>query len=262
MRQIALFLGLTWAWSWGLWWPYVVYLETKSLPFGLGPFFETAHQWAAWGPFVAAMVTALVFSGGPGVKQLLARGGKVKFAAKYYGFMLLVFPVLIGGALWAAVLLGENIPLGEAWDAPQFLPIAFIFILLLGGPLQEEFGWRGILLPKLLDRTGPEAASILIGLIWGLWHLPLFFMPAQSFYYERPIWGLVLSTTLISFFFTWLYKRTGGSIWAMLILHTMYNFSHYVFPSLENDLAATLLWPLQLVVVALIIWDWRRQREI
>jgi len=261
MAQIATFLGITWAWSWGLWWPYVIYLQTKSLPFGLGSFFEHAHQWAAWGPFVAALLTALIFRGGSGIKALLARGGKVVFAAKYYMFIFLIFPVLIGGAFVAARAMGQEIPWGEAWDAPSVLPIAFLFILLLGGPLQEEFGWRGILLPRLLDRMGPEVASLLVGLVWGLWHLPLFFIPTQTFYYERPIWGLVLSTTIISFFFTWLYKRTGGSIWAMLLLHTMYNFSHYVFPTLQNDLAATFLWPLQLLVVALIIWDWRRERE-
>ncbi|WP_424983705.1 lysostaphin resistance A-like protein [Maritalea sp. S77] len=261
MAQIAVFLAITWAWSWGLWWPYVIYLQNKSLPFGLGGFFEVAHQWAAWGPFIAALITALIFTGGDGLKALLARGVKTKFAAKYYLIIILIFPLLIGGAFFAARLMGQDIAWGEAWDAPLVLPIAFLFILFLGGPLQEEFGWRGILLPRLLDRKGPEFASLLIGLVWGLWHLPLFFIPTQTYYYERPIWGLVLSTSLISFFFTWLYKRTDGSIWAMLLLHTMYNFTHYVFPTLQNDLAATLLWPLQLFVVALIIWDWRRERE-
>lgn len=261
MAQISTFLIITWAWSWGLWWPYVVYLRSGSLPFGLGPFFETAHQWAAWGPFVAALATAILFHGVGGLKSLLMRGVQVKFAAKYYLLIFLLFPLLIGGAYALALLLGQEIALGEAWDAPQILPIAFLFIFFLGGPLQEEFGWRGTLLPILLEKIGPTLSSLCIGLVWGIWHLPLFFMPAQSFYYERPIWGLVLSTTLISFIFTWLYKRTNGSIWAMLLLHTMFNFTHYMFPTLENDVAATLLWPLQFLVVVYIIWDWHQERE-
>lgn len=261
MRQIWVFLGLTFAFSWGLWWPEVIVVNGGSLPFGLTDFFTQPGSFAAWGPLVAALISALIVGGWGALGALLKQGIKGRFSVGYYLILLLAFPLLIGGAMVAAMLMGEVMPQSEGLQNPQLLPIAFLFILFLGGPLQEEFGWRGVLLPRLLERFGPASSSVLVGLVWGLWHLPLFYLPSQAFYYERPIWGLVLSTVLISFIFTWLYRRTGGSIWAMLLLHTMFNFTHYVVPALQSDLAATILWGTQLAAVAWIIWDWRKEND-
>lgn len=261
MRQIWVFLGLTFAFSWGLWWPEVIVVNGGSLPFGLTDFFAQPGSFAAWGPLVAALISALIVGGWGAVGGLLKQGIKGRFSVGYYLVLLLVFPLLIGGAMVAAMLMGEVMPQSEGLQNPQLLPIAFLFILFLGGPLQEEFGWRGVLLPRLLERFGPASSSVLVGLVWGLWHLPLFYLPSQAFYYERPIWGLVLSTVLISFIFTWLFRQTGGSIWAMLLLHTMFNFTHYVVPALQSDLAATILWGTQLAAVAWIIWDWRKEND-
>lgn len=259
MRQIWIFLGLTFAFSWGFWWPEVVVVNGGTLPFGLTDYFAQPGSPAAWGPLIGAVLSALIVGGWGAVGALLKRGIMARFAWVYYAVIFLTFPILIGGAMALALIMGETMPQSEGLQDPGVLPIAFLFILFLGGPLQEEFGWRGVLLPKLLERFGPSASSIMVGLVWGLWHLPLFYLPSQAFYYERPVWGLVLSTVLISFIFTWLYRRTRGSIWAMLLLHTMFNFTHYVVPALQNDLAATILWGTQLAAVAWIVWDWRKE---
>jgi len=261
MRQIWIFLCVTFLWSWGLWWPKVLVVNGATLPFGLTDYFAQPDSLAAWGPLVGALVSALTTGGFGKTVQLLKRGVQFRFAFKYYAVAFFAFPILIGGAMAIAMLMGESMPPSEGLANPAVLPIAFVFILFLGGPLQEEFGWRGVLLPRLLERMGPSLSSMLIGLVWGLWHLPLFFLPSQAFYYERPIWGLVLSTVLISFIFTWLYQRTNGSVFAVLVLHTMFNFTHYVFPTLQNDLAATILWGTQLLAVALIVWDWRQDSK-
>lgn len=91
-----------------------------------------------------------------------------------------------------------------------------------------------------------------------MWHLPLFFIPGDTIYYDRPIWGLVLTTVLISVLFAWVYNGTNRSIFAVLLFHTMFNLSHYVFPTLASDLAGTTLWVLQLAAVLAVIFFWWR----
>jgi hypothetical protein len=176
--------------------------------------------------------------------------------------IFLLFPVLIGGALLLAIVLGEPVPELPALAEPVSIPIAFIYIFFLGGPLQEEFGWRGYALEHLQDAWSALASSIVVGLMWGLWHLPLFFMPRQEFYYQRPIWGLILSTTLISFLFTWIYNNTGRSIWAALLFHTMFNLSHYLFPTLGSDRASLLLFLFLFVAIGLVLAIWGPKRMV
>ncbi|MEM3672877.1 MAG: CPBP family intramembrane glutamic endopeptidase [Candidatus Bathyarchaeia archaeon] len=115
----------------------------------------------------------------------------------------------------------------------------FIYIFFLGGPFQEEFGWSGYALPRLQARYSALISSVVLGVIWAIWHLPLNLM-----YFAGPQYqvGLAwLSSTVILFIFvsipfTWIYNNTGGSILTALIFHTMLNLSTYViFPVFETE---------------------------
>lgn len=183
-----------------------------------------------------------------------------RFGKLWYLAVFLLFPVLIGGSLLLAVLTGDPAPELPALADPITIPVAFLYILLLGGPLQEEFGWRGYALERLQQKWNAVTSSLVVGLAWGAWHLPLFFMPRQEFYYQRPVWGLLLSTTLVAFLFTWLYNNTRGSILAAMLFHTMFNLSHYLFPTLGSDRASLFLFILLFSCVAavLVVWGPRR----
>ena len=102
-------------------------------PFNLGPY----------GPLVAAIAVTLIAQGLRGVGALLRRGLKVRIGA-WWWVALLIFPVLIGGALAIAIALGDPVPTFAALEQPIALPVSFVIIFFLGGPLQEEFGWRGV----------------------------------------------------------------------------------------------------------------------
>ena len=167
---------------------------------------------------------------------------------------MLLFPGLIGGALLVAALFGAALPEFVALAQPATLPVALIYIFFLGGPLHEEFGWRGYAFEQLRERYPALLAAVIAGLIWGLWHLPLFFVPRAEFYYNRPVWGLLLTTVLVGIILAWFYANTGGSVFAAMLGHTMFNWSNYAFPALGSDLAGLILFGLYGLVVIFILW--------
>lgn len=105
----------------------------------------------------------------------------------------------------------------------QILFVAFSMNLILGGSMGEEFGWRGFALPLLLKKFNPTAASIILGIIWAFWHLPIDItsttIPGPFAVIFRIIW--VIPLTII---FTWFFIKTNGSILIALLLHTSLNF--------------------------------------
>ena len=97
----------------------------------------------------------------------------------------------------------------------------------------DEFGWRGYALPVLQDRFGWRAASLGLGLVWGLWHLPLFFIDGTS-QAHIPIALFLPSVVAMSVLFAWLVHRTAGSVVSALALHTAINFWPSVVPVLPT----------------------------
>lgn len=92
------------------------------------------------------------------------------------------------------------------------------------GPLGEEFGWRGFALPFLLRRRPPLAAALILGVVWAFWHLPTFFIPTLS--QSRVSFLVFLPNSIaLSVIMTWLYRRTGGDLLLMILVHLMANYS-------------------------------------
>ncbi len=133
---------------------------------------------------------------------------------------LIVWPALtLAGNTIASVL---HIPLSThpTWPDQPLIPIlvqSFIWAMLFGGPLNEEIGWRGFALPRLQLRFSPLVASLIIGTLWGLWHVPLHFMDT----YGGGAFGAIirLQEIPVAVIFTWLYNRSKGSLLVMLLLH-------------------------------------------
>ena len=261
-KNVILFFLIAFGWAWLFWIPVALISAGLAVPLGLETFLNGPFNPAAWGPLIAAFFVTFLEEGKDGVKKLLRRGLDFRFGRAWYLVIFLLFPLIIGGALWLAVLTGEPAPELTVLENPMMIPIAFIYILFLGGPLQEEFGWRGYALEQLQKKWNALISSIIVGLVWGAWHLPLFFVPRQEFYYQRPIWGLILSTTLVAVLFTWLYNNTRGSILAAMLFHTMFNLSHYIFPTLGSDQGSLILFFLLFVAVAVILAIWGPKRMV
>jgi uncharacterized protein len=104
-----------------------------------------------------------------------------------------------------------------------------VFFLLLFGPLPEEMGWRGYALDRLQEKRGPWAASLLLGFLWGLWHLPLFFVVGS---YQNTLgvgtvgfWLFMAEVMAVSPLMTWIYNHTGRSILSAVLFHFACNMT-------------------------------------
>ena len=144
--------------------------------------------------------------------------------------------LLLSAALMPAVFLGAwtlaNLGGGDFRIAALeggFLRAAWILLvcfahnLLLGGSLGEEIGWRGFLLPELMKRIPPLAASFAVGLAWGLWHLPVDVFAGFGLAGAGAVLGRVLYAIPLSVLFTWIFLGSRGSVLCVLLLHASVN---------------------------------------
>ncbi|MFB9182295.1 CPBP family intramembrane glutamic endopeptidase [Dactylosporangium sucinum] len=146
-----------------------------------------------------------------------------------------------------AVAIVATLPLPGAWADVRpptlmvlaaYLPVLLMQVLTSG--LAEEPGWRDFAQPRLQDRFGPLTGSLILGPLWGAWHLPLFFSDWAGWPDVR--WSMavefVASSVLLSIVLTWVFNRTGQSLPAAMVLHASVNtvFSLLwpaMFPSLD-----------------------------
>jgi membrane protease YdiL (CAAX protease family) len=120
--------------------------------------------------------------------------------------------------------------------------------LILGGSMGEEFGWRGYALPLLLKKYNPSAASLILGLIWALWHFPI---DITSEYGVGLVVFRIIWTLPLTIIFTWFFIKTNGSILIALLLHTSVN----VLPDLGfiNYETSIIMMTFLLIITASII---------
>lgn len=176
--------------------------------------------------------------------------------------------VLVGPfAVWCAIL--------AAWQAagdanlllvssaiPSLVPL-LLQRFFLGGGLGEEIGWRGYLLPTLLERHTPLTASLIVGIVWGLWHAPAFWGFTSGKEGGATMLALfTVYTVALSVLFTLLWLRTGGNLLLCCVLHASLNATENwvkaVFPAIAAEPEPTLIFAGTIAVLALfggaILW--------
>src|SRR5215210_5653122 len=132
---------------------------------------------AGLGPLLAALAVVGYEAGGGGRRALLDQLLRWRARGRWYAVALLgpVAGVVAAYGLWAAT--GGPPPPAEALAQWPLLPVFFVYILLFGGGVDEEVGWRGFALPRLQARYGPLVASLVLGVFWAGWHIPAWFTP-------------------------------------------------------------------------------------
>jgi len=218
---VLLAYGLAWAWSGFFLFPYLGTLLTQSttptdLLGRLGP---AATLGTMLTPMIAALIMR-IFVSKEGLKGSL---GLLR-APKYYLAALIVPAVFVT----AVVLIVQSLGLGEfRWSEATWF--VYLMLLVIALPVSlftfgEEYGWRGYLLPRLLP-LGEIRASVLLGMIWGVWHLPL--IMAGLNYPGVNVWMAIIIFTFVTvaltFTYTWFYVASSGSVLVAAVFHASTN---------------------------------------
>ena len=216
MRSEPLFFLFVFTFSWSIWVPVAFAGDDLSalhhLAVGIG----------AAGPSLAGVICTAKDEGRRGLRSLLASLVRWRLPARWY-VLCLVGPLAV--ALSAVAL--HRLAVGN--DAKFHLEMATIVLtpplLLVGlfiGPLQEELGWRGYALPRLIDRWSSVPAALVLGVAWACWHLPLYAIDTGN--QERaPLAAFLISVVALSVVYTWFWTVTSGSLLVALLFHSSTN---------------------------------------
>ena len=243
-HDLSVFLILAFALSWFIW-PLVL-ANPESVP--MNPY----------GPFIAVFVVLALTRGWSGVRDLLASMVRWRVGPRWYAVALLVPIAITLVALYLAALFGAPTPTAADFAGWYTLPLLFLSTTLINGPFTEEPAWRGFLLPRLQSKYAPLSASLMVGAVWAIWHLPLLISDPTG---QRPALQFVAMVLAQSVVFAWVYNGTRGSVLLVIIMHGSANtIARLLAPIVMGDAAygvfwwllAALWWVVALVVVAAI----------
>jgi len=171
-----------------------------------------------WSPTISAIIVSGFIGGWTEIKKLLKGYIRWKVGIKWYiaGFLLMIGPLIFAGLY---LLLGGSAP-GPVQGLTLPLIIIYLLQTLHSGPLSEEAGWRGFALPRLQKKYNAVISSLILGVIWACWHIPLYFVETRM-----PFYIFIFLVLIISILMTWGYNNTNGSLIITIIFHFSFNFN-------------------------------------
>jgi uncharacterized protein len=217
-EEVTAFFVLTYAVSWSLW--LVVIALQALVPDGAT---VTLTLVGAFGPSVAALVVTRHAGRPLSVREAWRSRRRGPTPVGVYASVL-IGPVAVGlVVLLVALVVNASVVTGPAVPWPGLVP-AFLVGIVVGGPLGEEPGWRGFALPRLQAVVSPASAAVIVGVVWALWHLPLFLIETSAQSRLPPAWFL-LWVLALSVLFTWAYNASGGRVLVAVLAHAAVNFT-------------------------------------
>jgi len=271
-RNVWVFFVLTFIFSWLLWLPFVLWgFGVIQLSESVASLMTPAVMLGAFGPLIAALILIIRKEGKGGVKKFFRDAFEFRVKPIYY--VLAVLLPLLGTALahYLVNYIGiDTLPANlfpENLAVPVIvLVIPYFFLILIAGGGQEEFGWRGYAQEPLQNRFGILWGSMLLGVVWGVWHLPLWFMPGEGHaYYSFFAFLIYIISTSVSI--GWLYNAGGKKLIVPLIIHAMGNVSVPFFPIMHMaDVPQPGYWIWAgvnaLMAICLTVWYMRRSKRL
>jgi len=252
-HPITQFLFLTFLISWGCWLSVSFVGDTGSYIEIAGSVHGISSKVALtlFGNYVPGIVALIVLFLSGGRKDVYAFLLRFKFwriGARLYLFAFLCpIAILLLAALANLFAGGSDPPL------PSFRVWIELFLINLPfAPLWEEIGWRGFLLPRLQEFQSGFRASIILGIVWGVWHVPLLWHAVpQGIAPVRAFFVFFVTVTGLSVLLAWLYNRTSGALLPVIIFHGIFNAtSPYLIEStVPQDGLKPLIW------AALFVWS-------
>jgi membrane protease YdiL (CAAX protease family) len=200
-------------------------------------------NFAIWGVFLGGALVTGIADGRSGLKTYFSRIVRWRVGLKWYAVALFIPLVMRLAAFGLNIASGATLSPNIQWPAWPDLIIEVLIVFFLIG-LGEEPGFRGFALPRLLVGRSALAASLILGVLHAIWHLPLFVTGSES-----PIIILIIISGAV--LITWLFNHTKGSVLMVMLLHASLNLWVGIFNPLfsEADAARQTTW-LAVVFVA------------
>lgn len=253
-RQVVLFFVITFAFSWILWLPQVLKFNFfPELPDIVG----LPGMFAPFGPAVAAFWLTWKQDGKEGTKALWQRAWRMNFKKGWLLPTLLFGPIT--ALLTVVILLFVNGSFSWEYGIPAAMIIPILLLIYFTNALPEEFGWRGYVLDPIQKQSNALGASLILGLIWSLWHLPLFFIEGTT-QSAIPMYQYFLQTIVLSILYTWLYNNTGGSILIAALFHAFSNTAAAAIPFWTTNLGRWIDFGILILVAGIVISIWGSKR--
>ncbi|GAA4159520.1 type II CAAX endopeptidase family protein [Gryllotalpicola daejeonensis] len=261
-HPLASFFTLAIAGSWLAWLPYALSQNGLGVWGFSFPALMGSTQLAGvlpgayLGPIASAFVVTLIADGWPGVRQWRARLWRWRVSWRWYAVALLGAP--LGLIVIGTAFSGGQVQAPSTLALAAYLPALLLQMVTTG--LAEEPGWRDFALPRLQRRHSPLRASLLLGVVWGIWHLPLFLTewggwPAVSLLRVACFLGFCVAFSVVM---TWLFNSTGESLPLAVIAHvSVNNFASIIwgdmFPTLNADVTMLAMFVAAALAGALLV---------
>jgi len=231
LKQILLFIILVLGLSYLVFWGPIALLQLRTANLVEGKVYNPGafifFIIGGFVPSIAGIFLTRTCDGKSGLKQLLRSAVNFKIGNQTL-LIILAYPILIG----ALQLIINNL-LGGSFDYSRFFKqLPSVIPLVILGPLSEEFGWRGFLQKRVNKEFSPVSGSLVTGITWSLWHLPLFFMPGTSQHdFNMPFLPFLVAVTSSSFIYTYVFLKSNGSLFSALLLHWIVTYIMQVIAS-------------------------------
>jgi len=232
-RVTILFLMCTFAFSWILW--IIAIFQGTSTAFAMT---NILYLTGVFGPSLSGVLMVLCFYG-PFEKRTFFRRIIIvpHNCLPLLGTVMVVIPFMVFISRSLSGILGWGNPMAVLLSVLAVSPwniIPILFFILLLGPVSEELGWRGFFTDSMIQRFNFFTTAALTGLIWGIWHIPLFYIPGSGQnamgILTLGFWVFFTTPVVFSFLLLFLYMKTMGSIAAAILVHFSINMSLAVFP--------------------------------
>ena len=232
-KVIILYIAITMALTWLLqFMPLIIGLDIENTSISSFDFASLFFGLGGMMPTLIGVIFVLVFYTKDGIKDFLKRcfvPNKECISAILISLVLICTEVFVTQMI-SRLLGAENLGF-EGLKLIAQNPLYFFYFLFWGiisGPFSEEFGWRGFLTDRLFRKDKVLQMSLLIGFVWGIWHLPLYFYPAQiqhDWFMINPILGLLFIVSCMSaaLVYTTIYVVAKRKIFPIFFLHMFKN---------------------------------------
>jgi membrane protease YdiL (CAAX protease family) len=217
-----------------------------------------------FGPLLAAVLTVSLAEGRQGVRSLLAQLDPRGVPRRWFLVTLVLVPLNLVPVAGHLVTGGPAPSSQTLLGAVLVFPVQLLFVAAVGGGLDEEVGWRGYALPRMLRTSRPAVAHAVLGVVWSCWHLPLWLDPtsSQSAY---PFGVYLVSTTGLSVLIGWMYAASGGSLAVAVLAHAVSNSSdriRYEFLGDDKGKLAHQLTAMVVLALAAAVVAWRTRGRL